>query len=247
MRLKALIEQYKPKSADEQKFADKHIVAKHDDVAGNKDDIYQGKNVKPVDRKKDNHGYNPGEDEKVYEEVEPVQEVLKPSMGIAAYIRDFKKSDDPRFEGDSQGKRRQRAIAAYMQDKKGGMNEGWSNSYRSQKTAKHAAYNKRLEAIASQPHVLFSRSNKFEPTEHRNGEEASVALKKLSAAHREDALVRPASFPDVPKGKKMYSEEADLLSLYANLTDENKAVMIKMIDEGRKEELLSFYSEMEIK
>lgn len=59
----------KVKSSDEQKFVDKHVVQKNADRNGNKDDVFNG-NTKPVNRRKERHGYEPGEDEKVYEENE---------------------------------------------------------------------------------------------------------------------------------------------------------------------------------
>ena len=49
-------------------------------------------------------------------------EKLDPSMGVKAYIDDFQKSDAPQFQGKSAKKRREMAIAAYMDAKKG-MNE----------------------------------------------------------------------------------------------------------------------------
>jgi hypothetical protein len=65
--LKDFLEGYlKVKSADEQKFVDKHVTAKNPDRNGNGDDVFNG-NTKPIDRRKDRKGYNPGEDEKVYE------------------------------------------------------------------------------------------------------------------------------------------------------------------------------------
>lgn len=68
--LKQFLEVYEPKSPDEKKFKDKHVTIKHDDRAGNGDDVFQATNVKKVERKKERHGYEPGEDEKVYEEVD---------------------------------------------------------------------------------------------------------------------------------------------------------------------------------
>ncbi len=50
-----------------QRFIKKHVVAHHEDPAGNGDDVYNASNIKPVKRSPD-HGYDPGEDEKVYEE-----------------------------------------------------------------------------------------------------------------------------------------------------------------------------------
>jgi len=68
--LKQIKEVYRPKSGDEQKFIDKHIVAKTEDANGNGDEVFTGAKIKKIDRKKENHGYDVGEDEKVYEEVE---------------------------------------------------------------------------------------------------------------------------------------------------------------------------------
>lgn len=65
--LKEILEVYEPKSPDEKRFKDKHITVKVKDRNGNGDDVFNGKNVKAVDRSKEGHGYNPGEDEKVYE------------------------------------------------------------------------------------------------------------------------------------------------------------------------------------
>ena len=67
------LEVYEPKSPDEKRFKDKHVVVKHKDANGNGDDLFNAKNIKTVDREP-NHGYNPGEDEKAYEEVEELDE-----------------------------------------------------------------------------------------------------------------------------------------------------------------------------
>jgi hypothetical protein len=61
------------KSADEKRFADKHVIQKIADRNGNGDDVFNATNVKGVERTP-KHGYNPGEDEKVYEEVEVTEE-----------------------------------------------------------------------------------------------------------------------------------------------------------------------------
>jgi hypothetical protein len=58
---------YAPKSTDELRFKKKHVVQKTDDRNGNKDDVFKATNVKTLERAKERHGYNPDEDEKVYE------------------------------------------------------------------------------------------------------------------------------------------------------------------------------------
>lgn len=66
--LKEILEVYEPKSPDEKRFKDKHITVKTKDRNGNGDDVFRATNIKPVDRSKEGHGFNPGDDEKVYEE-----------------------------------------------------------------------------------------------------------------------------------------------------------------------------------
>ena len=76
-KLKDFLEVYKPKSPDEQKFVDKHVTIKHKDRNGNGDDVFNASNIKTVKRKEERHGYDVGEDEKVYEEVEELEELSK--------------------------------------------------------------------------------------------------------------------------------------------------------------------------
>lgn len=71
--LRQIRELYKPKSPDEQRFVDKHKVQKTPDANKNGDDVFNASKVKGVTRQPD-HGYDPGDDEKVYEEVEQVDE-----------------------------------------------------------------------------------------------------------------------------------------------------------------------------
>lgn len=73
--IKELFEVYKPKSPDEQKFVDKHVTIKHKDRNGNDDDVFNATNVKAIKRKEERHGYDSGEDEKVYEDLEISDEV----------------------------------------------------------------------------------------------------------------------------------------------------------------------------
>lgn len=88
--LNQFIEGYlKVKSADEQKFIDKHVTVKNPDRNGNGDDVFKG-NTKPVDRRKDRKGYNPGEDEKVYEELKGSQHKIDANKNGKVDAHDFK-------------------------------------------------------------------------------------------------------------------------------------------------------------
>lgn len=80
----------KVKSPDEQKFVDKHVVDTKTDRAGNKDDVFKATNVKKADRKKENHGYEPGEDESVYEELKGNQHKIDANKNGKLDAHDFK-------------------------------------------------------------------------------------------------------------------------------------------------------------
>ena len=88
--LKDFLEGYlKVKSADEQKFVDKHVTAKNPDRNGNGDDVFKGA-TKPIDRRKERKGYNPGEDEKVYEALKGNQHKIDKNHNGKIDAQDFK-------------------------------------------------------------------------------------------------------------------------------------------------------------
>lgn len=73
-----------PRGFDEKRFKDKHTVNKKTDVNGNKDDLFKAANVKVHDRG-EHHGYDTGEDAKVYEEVKPksLKQILEKHLTAA--------------------------------------------------------------------------------------------------------------------------------------------------------------------
>jgi hypothetical protein len=129
---------YAPKAPNEQKFVKKHSTEKHADRVGNGDDVYQATNVKHSQVADVKHGYKKPEDKKVNEAKEqakcnmteagtscPVhemadcsksktlKEVITKKTPAGEVIKDFQKSDNPKFAGKSQEKRKQMALAAY--------------------------------------------------------------------------------------------------------------------------------------
>jgi hypothetical protein len=98
------LEVYEPKSPDEKRFKDKHVVVKHKDANGNDDNLFNAKNIKTVNRTPE-HGYNPGEDEKVYEEtIEEKSKIEHPlftaarNRTVALNQKEKKKNKTPKNE-----------------------------------------------------------------------------------------------------------------------------------------------------
>jgi hypothetical protein len=77
------------KNPDEQKFIDKHVVAKTDDRNGNDDELFKGSKVKMADRPKHRKGYNPGEDEAVYEALKGAQHKIDANKNGKVDAHDF--------------------------------------------------------------------------------------------------------------------------------------------------------------
>lgn len=70
----------KVKSPDEQKFVDKHGVETIADKNGNGDEVFKASTTKKIERKKHRKGYDPGEDESVYEEIEDLDELKRETV-----------------------------------------------------------------------------------------------------------------------------------------------------------------------
>ena len=87
--LKDFLEVYKPKSPDEQKFVDKHVVIKHKDRNGNGDDVFNAAKIKTGKRKEERHGYDAGEDEKVYEALKGDQHKIDANKNGKVDAHDF--------------------------------------------------------------------------------------------------------------------------------------------------------------
>jgi hypothetical protein len=77
------------KNPDEQKFIDKHAVAKTADRNGNDDELFKGSKVKMADRPKHRKGYNPGEDEEVYEALKGNQHKIDANKNGKVDAHDF--------------------------------------------------------------------------------------------------------------------------------------------------------------
>lgn len=75
----------KVKSPDEQKFVDKHSVETIADKNGNGDEVFKASTTKKIERKKHRKGYEPSEDESVYEEIEDLDELSKSTFG--SYVK----------------------------------------------------------------------------------------------------------------------------------------------------------------
>ena len=86
----------KVKSPDEQKFVDKHVRVTTAEPAGNGDEVFKASKIKTNERKQGRKGYNPGEDEAVYEETGYLETDLKKrKKNNDQAVKDMKKMGSP--------------------------------------------------------------------------------------------------------------------------------------------------------
>lgn len=219
--LRKVLEVYEPKSADEKKFKDKHVVAKHADANGNKDDVFKATNVKTVDRYKEAHGYNPGQDEKVYEEVESLDEITHEGAVRAASV----------WKGKGDMKR----AGLYMKLAKA--------LERNDKTTA-AGIESQLAVIKKQASTM---GEEMSTSQMKKREDIVKGMKKNLSGFKqrygkEAKSVMYATATKRAMGEETVLEELDttLLQLYINLDEDNQVSLLKMLDEGRKDELMQF-------
>jgi hypothetical protein len=193
MKLKNLIgETFKARSPDEQKFVDKHKIEVFDNMYAKSeyDHLFKGSKQKMIDRPAERHGYNPGGDEKVYEETE-VDEGFRTSH--ASDLRDKwksfgewkknkgKKSTPPRSRMKDYLEARKRSNAAEQKiknPKKYGKYEPWMD----EETIGEVAYD--IRTGAKIPENVMD--NEKEINIHHTGgkEKISTAMKKRRDAAR---------------------------------------------------------------
>jgi len=88
---------YANSTKDLENFVAKHEVEKIEDANGNKDDVFQGTNVKTVKRAQERHGYDTPKDQAVHEQFEDLSEktLTKAEMKKREEISQAMERDNP--------------------------------------------------------------------------------------------------------------------------------------------------------
>jgi len=135
---------------------------------------------------------------------------LDPKDGIGSYIKDFKKSKAPQFKGKSEKKRRDMAIAAYLDAKRG------------PQEAK----------LAGNSLKLFGQLNRngTKPELDRNEPKTELSMMKRFKAKTQRALVGPSTkkkplmFRTMGKDAKDMQKKADVITITKKADDTKMAL-----------------------
>lgn len=254
---------YVPKSKDEKRFMDKHIVQKTNDANGNGDDVFRGTNIKAYDRSATRHGYNTKEDQKVYESKTLSQILGEKTLSSAEMKKREEIAKAMERENPVMDKSKKMAIATATAKRVAEEVEELDEAARhDQYSTYHAGVKDMLKKLgaAADAHKEAAMS----PTDYNKEKGANMHsghVYTMKNMHRtlqdiHDQLQGEVEYAQPPKPIKMAKEETDLFScfeeetrkrveqVFEQLDDENKQIVIEMIEAEEYDELVEIVNEV---
>jgi len=235
--LNQILEVYAPKSKDEKKFMDKHITTKNklDDRGTQDDKLFNATNIKAVNRETE-HGYNPGNDEKVYEEA------TKGLHPMALHVMPVKKDGKTKYHVMKVGRDLEQHIS------KG---EHLSDSELDDATEAGAKI-KNVTVIGRNKITEEELDEKtLTPAEMKKREEVAKAIERdnPSMPMSKKMAIATATAKKVAEEVEELTEDEELTQLlntiYENLSDENKEIFEQILDED-PEQMIEFLEQLEL-
>lgn len=245
-----MVNALEPRGFDEKRFKDKHTVNKKADVNGNKDDVFKATNVKVHDRG-EHHGYHTGADAKVYEEVKPktLKQILEKHLTAAEKEKreDIAQGIEKSNPDMPMGKKMAIATAKAEKVAEEALLESDSSAATYDNYCAHSQ--KMLNNISK---AIDQHSKHVKTKSHYNtGEPQWHHVEHVKHIHRQlqdmhDFMQQNNDYAKPIKASKLKEEveQPDLFDVFAedirqqvkdvyeSLDDENKQVMIEMIETG---------------
>lgn len=237
------ITSYVPKTKDEKRFMDKHVVKKTEDRNGNGDDVFRATNVKPYDRAK-SHGYNTGDDQKVYE-----SKTLSSILGERHMTpAEMKKREDiaQGIEKSNPGMAMSKKMAIATSKAMGEETINESESSSAQYDKHSAACMKSIDDIskAINQHAKHVKTK----SDYHGGEPQWHHVDHIKNMHRTlqdihhslqqtndyTAPLKPMKVKESLELFDVFAEELreDLQTVFESLTEEHQQTMISMVETG---------------
>jgi len=218
--LKGILEVYAPRSKDEKRFKDKHVVARSKlDQPSEDDAVFNATNIKTIDREKTRHGYNPNKDESVYESVH----------SMALHVKPVKVNGKTKYKVH--------AVGSHLED---GIKVGehLSDTQLDDASEMGAKIKHLKEDTLDEKHLT--------PAEMKKREQIAKAIKRENPnmPMSKKMAIATASAKKVAEG--FDDEDVELLNIiYNSLTDDNKAILEDIV-ENNPDELLEFLDHLEV-
>lgn len=252
------ITSYVPKTKDEKRFMDKHVVKKTEDRNGNGDDVFRATNVRPADRTDHRHGYNTGDDQKVYESrtlsaILAERHMTPAEMKKREEIAQGIEKSDP---GMAMSKKMAIATSKAMKEDVDHLVEGDES---------HAQFQKYHDDTAKLlKHIHTGLSKHYDNVTNKKGYNSGQAhwghVGDIKEIHRRlqdvhDSILQTGEYAKPPQPIKMkeslelfdvFAEELqqDVQTVFESLDDTNQQVMIEMIETGEYDAVVEIVKEI---
>lgn len=218
--LKDILEVYAPRSKDEKRFRDKHVVARSKlDKPSEDDAVFNATNVKTIDREKTKHGYNPNKDESVYESVH----------AMALHVKPVKVNGKTKYKVH--------AVGSHLAD---GIKVGEHLS--------DTQLDDASEMGAKIKHIKEESldEKKLTPAEMKKREEVAKAIARENPKMPMSKKMAIATATAKKVAEEFDDEDVELLNIiYHSLTDENKSILEDIV-ENNPDQLLEFLDQLEV-
>ena len=223
--LNNILNGFTPKSKDEKKFMDKHITTKNklDDKGTQDDKLFNATNITPANREP-THGYNPGNDEKVYEEMSKVHP-------MALHVKDVGKG---KYKVHAVGKHLSSGIK---------VGEHLSDSELDDATDMGAKVKMIKEDIIDEKTLT--------PAEMKKREEIAKGIEKSTPnmPMSKKMAIATASAKKVAEEVEELAEDQELTlllnAIYENLSEENKEIFEQILEED-PDQMIEFLEQLEL-
>lgn len=221
-----MVNALEPRGFDEKRFKDKHTVNKKADVNGNKDDVFKATNVKVHDRG-EHHGYHTGADAKVYEEAKP--KTLNQILGE----KHLTPAEEALLESESSSSTYDN-YCAHSQKMLNNISKAIDQHSKHVKTK--GDYNSGEPQWHHVDHVKHIHRQLQDI--HDNMQQNNDYAKPIKASKLKEEVEQPNLFD-------VFAEDIrqQVKDVYESLDDENKQVMIEMIETGDYDTVIEIVKE----
>lgn len=228
-----------PRGPDEKRFKDKHKVEKTADRNGNGDDVFNASNVKSYERTNTRHGYNTGDDAKVYESKQPksLADLLEKKLTSAEIKKREEVAQAIERENPDMPMAKKMAIATSTA-KKVAEEADLEEALHPMGIHVKATDQKKDGQVAYKVHAVGKDVEGIEPGEHLNDSE-------LDDLHDMGHKIKMSE--DYEGLFNMFDEDlqAKLWDLFNSLNEENKDLMVGMVEDGEYDLIVDILNDVE--
>lgn len=249
-----------PRSKDEKRFYDKHIVDVKADVNGNGDEVFKASNIKAYDRSTSHHGYNTKQDQEVYEGVS-LRQILGEKRTLTSDVREKRHEIAMAIKRENPGMDKSKVMAIATDRAFSAVKNEEVDLTESEISGAH--YDKHFNAAKSMLDSIADAMDQHSSIASQGGETTPMwhHVEHIKNLHQQlsnmhDDLMRTVDYSQPPTPVQVKESFEDLLGVfddetadavkhvYDNVDDESKALLKELIVNEDYEAIQNIFDEI---